>query len=184
MDWRCGSSSRAPALKAWSPEFKPSPKKKKNKPPFNVVFPTIRFIKINTHRMTAFNSKQSPASLNSSQDSLTRTQNFLGGLLGIAHTEQALYHWATSDSKTYFAAPSHWHPCGFLWCVFSFMSTSNKHNCLTTDVFLVVFSESTLQFCLLEMGVQYVAQASLELAILQPQLLECWVCRWVPSCPV
>jgi hypothetical protein len=28
MDWRCGSSSRAPILQAQSPEFKPSPIKK------------------------------------------------------------------------------------------------------------------------------------------------------------
>jgi hypothetical protein len=31
MDWTCGSSARAPALKAQSPEFKPHPNKKKEK---------------------------------------------------------------------------------------------------------------------------------------------------------
>jgi hypothetical protein len=31
MDWRCGSSSRAPVLQAQSPEFKPTKKKKKKR---------------------------------------------------------------------------------------------------------------------------------------------------------
>jgi hypothetical protein len=31
MDWRCGSGSRASALQAQSPEFKPNPKKEKEK---------------------------------------------------------------------------------------------------------------------------------------------------------
>jgi hypothetical protein len=31
MDWRCGSSSTVPALQVGSPEFKPSPTKKKGR---------------------------------------------------------------------------------------------------------------------------------------------------------
>jgi hypothetical protein len=64
MDWRCGSSSRVPALEVWTLEYKPKFHQKKRKCRHNSIVIVV----------TIYN---------------------LFVMLGIEHSRQVLYHWAT-----------------------------------------------------------------------------------------